>query len=506
MLKMAGYCPFIAAFSKNFYYNSIIVTTLNSLPFLLANIRRNNIRKVVIVFDEYLEALQRMKPRIRIVDVRRALKGVNSREVERPVSEWNRYVKLLDLTLTSIHERKIVKWLEKISGNPLEIIAYMYAYMMDNMRKEEKVLEILEKMRSVIERLEEAANKLNTRERLVVRRLAKKLKSSLGVWVTFTGWERGKPINKLLLRWGNNSIVGPPGGRITQLIDNLVKNNVMVAVITTSVLSSRITNVAKSIPPHKSLEHIPIRVTKYKRMVTFNLVNLNPMKYQGGMAVVNTSLIEFFIERLEKMKGNYVVIVNKIIFKHLVQALGNRVELAGDPERGVYDYAIVRKGNGGSILLTYAHGRISMGVDSPLGGADRIWVVYGVRRPPEEYVKVSLSNLARRIPRLSDTVASVRLFGRVRQGEAGGNGYIVLEEDKIWVYTGWDYRYDIHILVQVLGRWFLLPLRVVHVNHKYFQGLARTPFYSLEPLTPLHHDTPTLYIGEDGKRLTLQKR
>jgi len=51
LLKMAGYCPFIAAFPKNFYYNSIIVTTLDSLPFLSANVKRNNIKKVVIVFD-----------------------------------------------------------------------------------------------------------------------------------------------------------------------------------------------------------------------------------------------------------------------------------------------------------------------------------------------------------------------------------------------------------------------------------------------------------------------
>ena len=72
LLKMAGYCPFIAVFSKNFYYNSIIVTTLDSLPFPLANVKRNNIRKVVIVFDEYLEALQRTKPRIRHVNIKRA--------------------------------------------------------------------------------------------------------------------------------------------------------------------------------------------------------------------------------------------------------------------------------------------------------------------------------------------------------------------------------------------------------------------------------------------------
>ena len=360
MLKMAGYCPFIAAFSKNYYYNSIVVTTLDSLPFLLANVRRNNIRKVVVVFDEYLEALQRMKPRIRLVDARRALRRVDSREVERLVDEWNKYVKLLDLTLASIHERKIVEWLERTPGDPLEIMAYMYTHMRDNLRREEEILEILEEMRRVVERLEEAADRLKIREKLIVKRLAKKLKGSLGVWVTFTGWGTGKPVDKLLLRWSNGSIVGPPGGRITQMIEELVKDDVMVAVVTTSVLSSRIASVARSIPPHKTLEHVPIHVTRYKRVIVFNIVNINPVKQLGRVIAVDAGFVEFFIDRLERMKGNDVVIVNKTIFKHLVQTLGDRVELAGDPERGVYDYAVAKKDNGGVILLIYAHGRVIM--------------------------------------------------------------------------------------------------------------------------------------------------
>ena len=287
---MAGYCPFIASFSKNFYYNSIIVTTLDSLPFLLANVKMNNIKKVNIVLDKYLEALQRTKPRIRQVNIRRALRGVNSGEVRELVNEWNRYVELLDLILTSIHEYKIVEWLKKTLGDPLEMMGCMYTY-----GKEEKV---------VVERLKEAAEKLNTKEKLTVKRLVRKLISSLGVWVTFIGWRTGKPIDKLLLKWSNNSIAGPPGGRITQSIEDLIKDDVMVAVITTSVLSSRITGVAKSILPHKSLEHIPIRVMKYKRVVEFNIVNLNPMKYQGRMVAVNAGLVEFFIKKLEKMKGS----------------------------------------------------------------------------------------------------------------------------------------------------------------------------------------------------------
>ena len=61
--------------------------------------------------------------------------------------------------------------------------------------------------------------------------------------------------------------------------------------------------------------------------------------------------MEFFIKKLEKMKGNDVVIVNKTVFKHLVQVLGNRAKLVGDPRRDVYDYAVVRKTNGGKHTL-----------------------------------------------------------------------------------------------------------------------------------------------------------
>jgi len=66
-------------------------------------------KKVVIFFDKYLEALQITNPRIRQVNIRRALGGVNSEEVGELVNEWNRYVELPDPTLTSIHECKIVE-------------------------------------------------------------------------------------------------------------------------------------------------------------------------------------------------------------------------------------------------------------------------------------------------------------------------------------------------------------------------------------------------------------
>jgi len=141
-----------------------------------------------------------------------------------------------------------------------------------------------------------------------------------------------------------------------------------------------------------------------------------------------------------------------------------------------------------------------MGVDSPLDCADRVWVICGVHRPPEEYVKVNHNILARYSETLGSVAEYVERFGKLKQGVVGG-GYLVLERDRVWVYTSWDYKYDIHILVQVLGRWFLLPLRIIHVSQKHFQGLARTPFYSLEPMGSIHYSAPTLYIGENGEEL-----
>jgi len=62
-------------------------------------------------------------------------------------------------------------------------MGYMYTYMKDNLRREEKVLEILENMMSAVERLKEATDteKSTAKEKLIVKRLIKKLRSSLAV-------------------------------------------------------------------------------------------------------------------------------------------------------------------------------------------------------------------------------------------------------------------------------------------------------------------------------------
>ena len=69
LAKASGCCPFQMLWSKSLVHNSIIVTTLNALPLILRAVQGAGVTKVILVIDEYLEALMRSKLVIRRVDV-----------------------------------------------------------------------------------------------------------------------------------------------------------------------------------------------------------------------------------------------------------------------------------------------------------------------------------------------------------------------------------------------------------------------------------------------------
>jgi len=96
LAKASGYCLFQMIWAKSLVHNSIVVTTLKALPLILRATRRAGVTKVILVVDEYVEALMKSRPTIKQVDIAKVKKRVNDRVVVDLVSEWNKLARLLD--------------------------------------------------------------------------------------------------------------------------------------------------------------------------------------------------------------------------------------------------------------------------------------------------------------------------------------------------------------------------------------------------------------------------
>ncbi len=179
LAKASGYCLFQMLWSKSLVHNSIIVTTLNALPLVLRAVHRAGVTKVILVVDEYLEALMRSRPVIRRVSVTKVRSRVSDREVVGLVDEWNRLVELLDRELIRAHEEILDK---KCNGScPAEKLVEIYGLWKDNLRRNQEVKKIIGKMRDVVEGLKARARGLTPIEKLYVLRLARRLEKNLSL-------------------------------------------------------------------------------------------------------------------------------------------------------------------------------------------------------------------------------------------------------------------------------------------------------------------------------------
>lgn len=179
LAKASGYCLFQMLWSKSLVHNSIIVTTLNALSLVLRAVHRAGVTKVILVVDEYLEALMRSRPVIRQVNTAKVRSRVNNKEVMRLVDEWNRLVTLLDQVLVKAHEEILDR---KCKGNcPPERLVDIYGLWKDNLRRNKEVKEIIDEMGSIVERLKAKAKELNPAEKLYVLRLARRLERSINL-------------------------------------------------------------------------------------------------------------------------------------------------------------------------------------------------------------------------------------------------------------------------------------------------------------------------------------
>lgn len=220
------------------------------------------------------------------------------------------------------------------------LLVMIYALWRDNLRRNEEVVKIINEMNRVAVKLRARARELDWLGRLYVSRLARRLESSLrlATYLYKQSINGRKVVEKLVLHWNDKGLIGLPGGKLAGLIDDLVKGNISVAVVTTGIVSSRVAGY-DAIVLHPSLERTEYRVLKMKRVYRFNATNsLVRMRNLGLAKLLDISLLSTVLGYLLKREDSDVLVVSKAVLLKLLKTLPKeRVRVYGDVKRGVID-------------------------------------------------------------------------------------------------------------------------------------------------------------------------
>lgn len=507
ILKISGYCPFVSSFSKEFWYKSVVIVNSSSLWFAISNIIRHGIRRVVLIFDEYLVHLMR-RGMVKKIDVKKLEKVfgdildeefdvevvdssgkqmIMKVSLRRLIERWNELVDALDRAAVEFYSNLDVnmggewKGLRDLKGLAqaeaiVDSILYRVRDMSDVVDDESgmNVVRILLKMYSVGLVIDQISDKIpDVKRRMVLKRLGRYLATSvMGVpSAVEVGGGRGIIIN---LRWtrvnGEEYIVGYVGGVVRSVVEYLLNHGVLVGVITTSVDDSKVQGI--SIVPYERFEHFKISVDGVYKFVKYygEYMDFGAIFSKDRKRIVTFARdLNKELDFISRIPGNSVLILNKKLMFYCgsyYRSRGLEVGVYGDLDRGVVDYLIVDKRNGGKILVTSPWSRVSMGVDPPVENPTSVYIVYGLRRPSYQYIKFRRGTLH---------LVVTGPFGVLDFSKYRGYGddvyYVYAGSDSrfdyLKVYDVFDYKFDVHMLVQVIGRWFMQSLGVIFFNRKY---------------------------------------
>ena len=542
LLRLSGYCPFIAGFSKSFWYKSVVVITYDSLWYALRNIERYGIRNVILILDEYLVHLYKGRGVLKKIDIDRVRNLVGNdnfnKEVEvmidlaggkkaivslaRGLKVWNNNVDYIERKVVRRYNEIIFgkKGMEERSLRGPRLANMIIEYMLKlgiNVYKD--VHRYLKELLYVAEAVIKIANDIDDIDkRMKIRRLGLwMLKNVLGFASVLEN--NDKKIRYVFVKWvmGKNSeyIVSTPGSMIRGVISYLIldkfkkkeedesgskkenkneENNRkitvdrLIGVISSSVDDSFINGF--SLAPHESLDHVIVRVDRILKSVEGGRIGWSPSmfymnkrkmkKRNGSNYQIVKSMHELFklLRDTIGIHGNCVIVMNKMMIDYVSDIFERnfsvKVKKYGDLDRGIVDYAIVEKENG-MILLVSPHSRVAMGIDPPIQDPRLIIVLFGLRRPVREYIKLDLNVLLGLYYRDELGIADFRIV----RDDSGV--YYVADSDgkhtRIWLYDVFDYKYDKHLLLQVIGRWYMQSVGIILYNAKY--SLTDVRYYAI---------------------------
>ena len=200
---------------------------------------------------------------------------------------------------------------------------------------------------------------------------------------------------------------------------------------------------------------------------------------------------------LRKGSRNVAVVVDKesmLLLAKGFEQLGWGVEYGRDSENpSVVDYVVVRRPTNDSVILMFhPHGRCSMGVDPPFRDEiESVVVALGVRGRPRYMVPV---------PRVFRRYARRLLEGKVVALEDWTGLYVVVKCGWLLIYDVFSLKYDIHMLAQVVGRFFLSRSMVnLVVNGRYdLRWVSRVKYFVFVSPSGAGRVFKVKYVGKDS--------
>ena len=469
MLMRAGYCPFRALFSRNFIHNSIIITTYSSLPIILKAVEHAGVKKIILMVDEWLEYLYRKRIKIKRISEDR----FEDEEIKQLIREYNRLIDEL--------KKYIIEYYNRLYGESAswQQLGNKIIYLHDTMDKAaySKVEEIFDAMKSVLDKMRERAKELDVDERLRVLRLVGRLEAKFTGKLFYYDRSKEKWYSLKIFRFDNEGAIATYAVELTRIIDDLQSKGNAVGVILTTIMLPKLWNRNYIVLPNKFDSVSVIYSIKLRRIVC-------PMNV-GNVDVINpgrgANTVVWMLQRIKG--GNYIVLVNKRILSQLLVMLPriygkDKVEVYGDVEKGVIDYVVLRRDNKTTILLAYVHGRLGFGVSLPndIKKVDYIFLLAGVKRYIGGllYIPLKLDIVKRK---QVDWVLVKKLMRwgleerGIRSGGEFGHTYALLrvvgKEIRLYVYDIWESLYDIHVALQIVGRAYLMPFKMLVLRWDY---------------------------------------
>ncbi|RLG82971.1 MAG: hypothetical protein DRO40_06105, partial [Thermoprotei archaeon] len=486
ILRMNGYCPFQVLFSRVFWRNSFVVVHYRVLPLIVSILKRLSIKKVVIYFDEYLVHLNH-RLILKKINVSRIDKSILDLEVEydgrkvrfRNIIDW--YNSLIDKFIGEIFRyydelgHRIYGSVEEKYREFLGVVFLNYVVRV--MGKEIDLSPISRKVFGEFKRIVEILDAFYNEYRLsLFKRFMRYTMFTFNsfIRVEFDGKKYYRIFDPEVVLGGVSSSIG---GYIYSFIDFLLKEdeeknnrrssdegrksgkenrgerkNKEIYIISSSVddsnfafendITSRL--MLRIIAPYGELRYHRLSIVYNRGVIQYPVYPYK--KDPDRIWNYVKSLMELF-ELLRGGKRSVAVVVDKESMMMLAkefERLGWKIEYGRDYENpSIVDYIVVHRPNNSIILLFHPHGRTSMGVDPPY--RDRI-----------ESVIVALG--LRGYPRYVVPVPSVfRVIGREFDGKSVGTDdlpgmYCVVRNGFLYVYDVFSLKYDLHLMVQVIGR------------------------------------------------------
>ena len=489
VLRVSGYCPFQVLFSPVFWCNSFVVVHYRILPLVISILKRLSIKKVVVYFDEYLVHLNHRLV-LRKIDVSRIGRSVLDLDVEydgeriRFGDLINRYNRLIDRFVEEIfgvYNEEGYEICERYGGCREIFGPEFLGYVARVVNRDVDLYPVMRHVFDAFKRVVELLELFYKRYRIALfRRLERYIVNTFNSFyrVEFDGWGYRRVFDPEVDAGGG--IASAFGGYVYSFMALLEyigrKMGKEIYVVSSSVDDSDFSFVGdvsdklglRIVSPYSNLRYHRLSIVYSRGVVRYPSY---PFAKDSKRVWRYVKSLSRLLELLKHGKRNVAVIVDKesmLRLAKMFEKLSWKVDYSRDDENPeVIDYVVVRRPDNSIILMFHPHGRTAMGVDPSFKDRiESVVVALGLRSYPRSVVP---------IPRVFRNIVH---NGMVVAVDGVPGCYAVVKNNLLYVYDIFSLKYDLHLAVQVIGRFFLSEsMRYILLNPRY--GIKDIKFFFL---------------------------